>query len=76
MRCVADILYFVWADQRDKVCFFSTKCKGAVWKVKHSYEVMILLFLSDSAFQKVTKAFLHASITRILPWMYFLQWQQ
>ena len=45
-----------------KCALFSIKCKGAVWK-KHSYEVNLLLFLFYSAFQKVTVAFLHTSIT-------------
>ena len=40
------ILYFVWADKRDKgVCFiFHYKCKGAVCIIKYSYEVNLLLF--------------------------------
>ena len=42
-----------------KCALFSIKCKGAVWKVKHSCEVNLLWFLSDSAFQKVTIAFMH-----------------
>ena len=49
--------------KRTKCALFSIKCKGAVWKKKHSYEVNLLLLLLHSAFQKVTIAFLHTSIT-------------
>ena len=38
-------------------------CKGAVWKIKHSYEVNLLWFLFHGTFQMVTITFLHASIT-------------
>ena len=40
----------------------SIKCNGAVWIKKHSYEVNLLSFLLNCAFQKVTIAFLHTSI--------------
>ena len=48
------------------MCFiFHKVVKGAVWKIKHSYEeyaVDLLLFLFHSKFQKVKIAFLHNSI--------------
>ena len=51
------ILYFIWVDQRNKGCFiFFIKCNDTVWKIKHSYEVNLLLFLLHSIFQKVTIA--------------------
>ena len=56
------ILYFAWADQRDKVCFIFHKVQGCCMEKKHSYEVNLLLFLLYSAFQKVIIAFLHTSI--------------
>ena len=53
-----------------KCALFSIKCKGAVWK-KHSYEVnFLLLFLFHSAFQKMTIAFLHTSITLRDSWLW------
>ena len=46
-----------------KCALFSIKCKGAVWKKKHSYEVNLFIVFLHSAFQKVIIAFLHTSIT-------------
>ena len=45
------------------MCFiFHKVAKGAVWKIKHSYEeyvITLLLFLFHSKFQRVKIAFLH-----------------
>ena len=57
------ILYFAWADQGDKVCFLFHKVQGCCMDKKHSCEINLLLFLLNSAFQKVTIAFLRTSIT-------------
>ena len=45
--------------------YFPSSSKGAVSKIKHSYEeyvINLLLFLFHSKFQKVKIAFLHNSI--------------
>ena len=36
---IGQILYFAWADQRDKVSvlYFPYSSKGAVWKIRYSY---------------------------------------
>ena len=76
------MLYFLWADQRDKCALFSISATVLYGK-KHSYEVNMLLFLFHSPFIKVIIAFLHTSITLKLidgyecscSYMHFLQWQ-
>ena len=60
--------YIVLCMGRSKgqsVLYFPLSSKGAVWKIKYSYEeyvINLLLFLLDSKFQKVKIAFLHNSI--------------
>ena len=38
-----NILYFAWADQRDKVCFIFHKVQGCCMEKKHSYEVNLFI---------------------------------
>ena len=40
----------------------SIKCKGPVWKIKHSYEVNLLLFCYTAHSRRCLIAFIHTSI--------------
>ena len=39
----SDILYFAWADQRDKVCFIFHKVQGCCMEKNHIYEVNLFI---------------------------------
>ena len=60
---VSMILYFAWADQRDKVCFIFHKVQGCCMEKSTVMKLICLLFLFHSTFQKVIIAFLHTSNT-------------
>ena len=58
------IVLCVVGSKGQSVLYFSKISKGAVWKIKHSYEkyvINLLLFLFHSKFQKVKIVFLHNS---------------
>ena len=60
---IIDIFNFARADQRDKACFIFHKMQGCCMESKAQLGSQLLLFLSDSTFQKVTIAFMHTNIT-------------
>ena len=46
-----------------KCALFSIKCKGAVWKKKHSYEVNLFIVFAPQRIPEGDNCILHTSIT-------------
>ena len=59
---MAYIVLWVGRSRGQSVLYFH-KVQGCCMDKKHNYEFNLLLFLLNSAFQKVIIAFLHTSIT-------------
>ena len=57
------ILYFSWADQRDKVCFIFHKVQGCCTEKKHNYKVNLFIVFTPQCIPAGDIAFLHTSIT-------------